>query len=724
MILYEQDWKRYPSAIIDYETKNASWLRQAQVYHSMGIKNSAFLLALIQSELQGIDPHRTDLDLETKVKIGLECRFNPWYYFREVMRVPAQGGAHALQLKANRGNIAMYWTFFNNIDVGLIQPRQTGKSLSVDGLMVELTYVSAQNSRINMVTKDDTLRKENVDRLKNIRGLLPPYLVSLTKDDSDNMFELTCKMLGNKYVTGVAQNSESAANNLGRGLTSPIQQFDEGPFITFIGTTIPAALAAGTAAKAEAAAAGNPNANIFTTTAGKMDDRDGKFMYELFSEAAPWNEAFLDAANRTEFVEMITRNKTGRKLMVNVTMSHRQLGYTDEWLYEAIANAKASGEAADRDFFNRWTSGSLRSPLSIALNETIRRSHQDVVWMELSPERYAVNWYHPKEELAMMEDVPFIVGLDTSDAVGRDSIAMVITNAYDLSVVGVGSYNETNLIRFAEYLAYLLIRYPNMTLVIERRSSGMSIIDALTIHLVRNGIDPFKRMYNDIVDDATQYPQDYKEVCGPVQYRNNAFYDKRKSSFGVATGAQERQLWYTTVLQNAAKMAGNQVKDLSLINEITGLVEKNGRIDHNASGHDDHVIAWLLTHWFLFHCKNLTHYGIDPTIISMGVSEDGKEMTDDDRQAKLYQDDLMCKIEAIAEELKEETNHYVIAKLESQIKAISSRLTSMNINAPSIDALIRLAQDERDKRYNGPTNGNKPMDRTIDITQMTKFSRR
>lgn len=720
MILFLDDWKRYPSAVIHYETKNESWLRQARVYHDMGVKNWAFLLALLQPELKDVDPRAEGLSTELKIKIGMECRWNPWYFFREVVRVPAQGGPIPNPLEANRGNIALYWSFFNDIDTGLIQPRQTGKSVSTDCLMINLNYLSSVNSRINMITKDDGLRKANVDRLKNIRNLLPQYLVPLMATDSDNVFELTCNKLGNKYVTGVAQNSESAANNLGRGLTSPVQHIDEGPFINFIGTTIPAALAAGTAAKAEARKYNLPCANVFTTTAGKMDDRDGSFMYELFSEAAVWSEAFLDAKDKAELIQMVTRNMKGRKLMINITMSHRQLGKTDEWLYDAINNAKSSGEAADRDFFNRWTSGSRRSPLTVALNELIRQSQMDPQWVQMSKENYAIRWYHDEATVnEIMKELPVIIGMDTSDAVGRDSISMVFTNPYDLSVMGVGTYNETMIPRFAEYAADILIRYPKTVMVVERRSSGQSIIDQIVLQLVRHGIDPFKRLYSRIVDDNDETAEAYRELLKPMQYRTEAFYDKRKAFFGVPTDNRIRTLLYVIILQTAAKSAGMNVRDLTLINEITSLVEKNGRIDHASSGHDDHVISWLLTHWFLQHTRHLAHYGIDPMLVAAGTSDNALELTAGEIMARSYQERLMGEVESIMEELSQTQDSYVQGKLEAKLRAVSCRLETMDVKLPSFDALVSKVREERTRRMKSPVdNPHRGLDRDIDLHRL------
>ena len=99
----------------------------------MGVHNHAFLLALHDRTLVGVDPFDYEnLSHEKIVRIATECRVNPWYFFREVVRVPAGSGDEACMLEANRGNIALFWYFFNHVTTFLIQIRQTGKSLNSD----------------------------------------------------------------------------------------------------------------------------------------------------------------------------------------------------------------------------------------------------------------------------------------------------------------------------------------------------------------------------------------------------------------------------------------------------------------------------------------------------------------------------------------------------------------------------------------------------------------
>lgn len=733
MILFESDWKLYPSAIPDFQTTNKSFLRLAQVFKSMGVKNNVFHLSLLNPNLQGVDPFSDNLTPQQKIEIGFECAQNPWYFFREVVRVPPQSGPLPVRLRANRGNIALFWSFFNHIDVALIQPRQTGKSVSTDCLMTNITYMSTDNTTVTMITKDNDLRRKNVDRLKKIRDLLPKYLIVLGPDDADNQVELTYKVRKNSYMTAVAQNNESSANNVGRGLTSPILHSDEGPFTGFIQFTLPAALAAGTAARNEAKLNGRPYGNIFTTTAGKKDTKEGKYMYDLIHGGATWDERLAyDSVGEDDLRQRVLKNCLGvpgqkkgmpKRALFNVTLSHKQLGETDEWLMEAIANSGGTPDQIDRDFMNRWTSGSLRSPLTTELNERILDSVKPVQHMEFSAENYCLNWFIPEHQIAeLMASGRFVAGLDTSEAVGRDTIALVLLDVEDLSVVATGTYNETNLIRFSHYLGNLLIKYPTITLIPERKSTGGMIVDYLILQLTKAGMDPFKRIFNRIVEEALVKKEEFQELQRGVTMRSENFYDTRKSAFGFVTTADSRTVLYTTILQNAAKNAGGVVHSERLSSEIRGLVVKNDRIDHSSSGHDDHVIAWLLAHWMLTQGRNLSHYGIEPGMVMSALRNfSDREETPQEIYQREMQQKLLYEAGSLLDQLAVERDVMILAKLEGRLRSLSGRLVDDGDTSyvQTIDAAINESRENREKlkrlqsRGNSQVGGYRPMDRNV-----------
>jgi hypothetical protein len=705
VILFEKDWAYFPLAIRDTQTKNRSFVELAEKYRRMGIRNCDFMLALYHPELQGVDPHSAVLSVETMTKIGLECKHNPWYFFREVMLVPPQASATPLPFRANRGNIALYWLFFNHVDMALIQPRQTGKSLSVDGLMTYLMFIGSQNTRINLLTKDNPLREANVERLKEIRNYLPRYVYQQARGDSDNKHDMTNESKNNLYSTAVAQNSESSARKSGRGLTAPIFHSDEGPFTNYIHVTLPSSLAAGVAARDEARASGAYYGSIFTTTAGKKDEAAGKYMYGLIHSGLPWSEHLYDCEDSGELTNLVERNAAVQKTakpMVNITMSHRQLGYTDEWLWKTMAECASFGEEADRDFFNVWTSGGVSSPLTTELNGVIRASQKEVQHMEISKRGYILKWYISEREIASrLAYGTYVLGMDTSDAIGRDYISMVIMDTSNLEVVAAAAINTTNILHFVDYICDIMIKYTTITLVPERKSTGQTLVDALLIRLPAAGIDPFKRIYNVIIDNDRTREEAFKLVTQDVSRRPSWFYDKVKKYFGFVTGGSgdhSREALYGKALQRAARMGGTKVNDKSLIDEITSLVVKDGRIDHTADSHDDMTVAWLLCVWFLTMGRSLGHYGITNALAEceeVGVVRDtAPKDAYDTYQAQVIESSKF-EMEELLNQLNACKDDNLAMKLEARIRKLDTRLPDEFSEANTVDGLINEALEQR-----------------------------
>jgi hypothetical protein len=175
-ILYLKDWANYPSAIVDTKTKNKSFLHLADTYRQMGIKHYYFMLALHNPSLQGVDPFSPNLTLQQKLDIAYECKTNVWYFFREVARFPPVSGIEPMEFKANRGNIALTWCFLNHLTAILIQPRQTGKTGSVDMLTDWIIDVGSNHTKMLMITKGSDLQSDTISRIKEIRELLPNYI--------------------------------------------------------------------------------------------------------------------------------------------------------------------------------------------------------------------------------------------------------------------------------------------------------------------------------------------------------------------------------------------------------------------------------------------------------------------------------------------------------------------------------------------------------------------
>lgn len=703
-LLFKKDWSKYPTAIVDYNTTNESFLRLVYTYKKMGIDNCEFPLALHQPELVGVDPFAEDLDDEMKFKISLEARYNPWYYFREISRLPPNAGTEPIRFRINRAIMAAYWSFFNHVDFGLLMPRQTGKSAGVDVLMVGLKNIWASRTRIQLITKDTALRVANIERIKEIRDLLPDYIYTPNRLDADNSEVVTNVQLKNRYQTAVGRNDRVAADKLGRGLTVPIVHFDELAYISMIGASLPVALSSGSAARDEARAAGQPYGNIYTTTAGDRTSRDGRYAYEFLTGGIPWSEHFLDLPDQEALVKVVekaARSGKGTKPLIYGAFNHRQLGKTDDWLYRKLRESAAHGELADRDYMNIWTTGSAESPLSSEEKDKILKSEREIQHMEFFSNGYSIRWYIPAHEIATrLSESRFVLGADPSETLGdkNDATALLLLDAYTHDVVATTRITEGNTTHISGFITDLLVKYPNVTFIPERRSMGSAILDNLFIMLPNHGIDPFKRIFNRIVDEPETYESEYAVIRKPLSSRPTYFYDRYKRYFGFATsgsGRFSRDALYIDCLKPAIAVGGDRMYDRALINEILSLTVRNGRIDHSNGNHDDLVVSLLLTHWFCTKAKNLSYYGIDATKIFSKATKEESSLSPVEQYQHAKKQRVRDEFNELVEQLKEAKDPMEISKLEMRIRQISREYDFTETMGVGIDAMIRQAQEER-----------------------------
>ncbi len=707
IILFNDDWSRFPTAIPHTTTRNKSFLDLAALYKKMGIKNYYFHLALLQPALADVDPFREDLTEEQHAMIKLECIYNPWYFIREILRFPPVSGDKPIQLIANRANISLWWCFLNHIDYYLIQPRQTGKSVNSDGISIWYQLFGAKQSRGNLFTKNADLIKENIARLKKIRKLLPSYLYEIIHNvDTDNQKEFTCATQGNRLVAVQAQANEDAARNVGRGLTAPFNHTDELAFLRFCHISVPVMLAGSGAARAQARENGQPYGNLFTTTAGKIDTEEGKFAYKMLCDGAIWSESYYDSRDKRDLYETVRANCRNKDaLLINGTFSHRQLGFDDAWLRERIAEARQTGDEARRDYLNQWTVGTASNPLDTAILEAVVASKREALYLQkYEKEKYIMRWQLPVDEV--VEKMPrrqLVMGIDTSNAVGRDAITGVILDVSSLEVVGTLSVSESNLQTFSIWLGKFMEEYQNVTIIPESKSTWIAIQDYLLMTLPVRGIDPGRRIYSQIVDQKDNDDRSRREF---VEYARPSHsvdkYTPYRRYFGFPTNGPLRDLLFSNVLQQAAKTTSSVIRDPSLISELSTLTVKNKRIDHSTGKHDDHVISWLMAHWFLTYARNLSHYGIDVAQVRRKANESNVRLSWREIEALREQEVVKAEIDKIVESMGNNVNEIEMLKHEHRLESLYRRMdrATFEDSYGTIDEIKRSARERRDRARN------------------------
>jgi hypothetical protein len=122
---------RVGNKLYDLGTNNKSFLQLAKDLKRLGIQNWYFMLEICDPSLINIDPfavdpktEHTSLSKDQIARVVNECTRNPWYYLREISRIPDQG-ASSVPYAANRGNIAQAYCILKGLDSWLCLPRRT-----------------------------------------------------------------------------------------------------------------------------------------------------------------------------------------------------------------------------------------------------------------------------------------------------------------------------------------------------------------------------------------------------------------------------------------------------------------------------------------------------------------------------------------------------------------------------------------------------------------------
>jgi hypothetical protein len=218
---------KFEDYTIHTKTKNISFIKLYKHLKDHDVINNKFFLRLYDSSLLDVDPHSKRLTQSEKEKIVVEVYRNPWYFLREVVRIPAPG--KSLRFELHRGNLAVVWAILNNFNPILLLPRQKGKTISIAAILSWIYDYGTTNSQMLFSNKSVKDALNNLKRFKDIRGLLPDYLIAAITDDKDsnNIESIINAKRNNSISCQGSPNSIDAADRQGRGMTTPELWFDE-----------------------------------------------------------------------------------------------------------------------------------------------------------------------------------------------------------------------------------------------------------------------------------------------------------------------------------------------------------------------------------------------------------------------------------------------------------------------------------------------------------------
>lgn len=586
----------------------------------------------------------------------------------------------------------------------------THNTVGMQALTFIMQYLVGRGFRSGLITLAASNRMQFVEAIKKMRAALPPYLANMSYKDKDAGNILTYQGFGedkkNTFEVRVPSGGEDGAENVARGSTFEALLYDEPAWTKYIENIVNGAGPATLTAQKEAREKGIPYYTAKATTPNSILKDEGRYMHDDFMDSTEWREPFFDSFSESHLVQRCIKASPIKTTSPKIGMvyNHLQLGFGKNWVKETMDKLGLSWSKAKIDLLMMWTEEGMNKLFDDFTREKLADGKEEFARNEeVMDTGLFVDWFIDQIVEESYRDDPeeyILMGMDTSDANDRDACTLVLRRIKSGEVIATGRYPLAFLDDVTDVVKELLIRIPNSMLIIERNRAAM-MIERLLIQLPAYGIDPFKRIFNDIYQDPVKYKNEFRDLQEvQFKHRTKEFYLRYKRFFGFATTAETRRQMYGFIYE-AISLTGSGIRYKLLIDELIGLeVDKDGRIDHKSRGHDDLVIAWLLTYWFIKLGYNKELYGIPPGIALTEIKT-LKDNADTPKYTKLQLEFFVKvkeRINSLSKEMFNCDNNTLANRIEMEMRKLGEMIPKEMRKTITIDDTIEQAKAERNKR--------------------------
>lgn len=594
---------KFRGAYYDFNTKNTSFLQVCKDLKGAGIKNNFFMLELHDIGLYDIDPYDPNLSPEMIQRINTECYVNPWYYLREVSRVPSQGGSPVM-FKLNRATCAQIWLFLMGVDTYITIARQIGKTTSILALLAWVYLFGTSGSKFLFMHIDKERAAGNLNDMKLQIELLPIWMQQSKryypekdsyKSGTNNVNKVSNIFNGNTISCTGQPKGQTDADNKARGLQQPIQFFDEFEFIDWNDIILAVAGPAFVTASENAEMNGAMFGRIFSSTAGSIDTNAGAAAQKLLQETKRWEERFYDKEFKIgvkKFRQYIKKNsKVG---VVYIEYPYYLLGKGRKYHDEMAAKIN-DPKKFRREILLQRLRGTSNSPYDQADLDEIDGLARDPIQVDTLLGVYDLKLYEK-----LNPNIAYFITGDTSDGYAgkHDYTVFLILNPYTMKVAGTIRSNFMPPEDQYKVVQILARKYVKKGPIAIERNKAQVLLNQLRKSPVGY------RIYSEKADEISKMTQEVTDIKG--HYKRDALI---RSGLGIGTTTKTRPLMFQELEYNV--MYNKELfVDKDLTAELMTLVQLNsGKIVADKGCHDDMIMALNIALYLAAYGKGLAKFG-------------------------------------------------------------------------------------------------------------------
>lgn len=624
--------KRKP--FYDFKTKNKSFLDVYNQLYKLGIKNNRFFLRLYDRDLIGLDVFHQVLPLDLQMKVLLEIMINPWYFLREICRIPEDGSpiepGGGSAFIADRNNIASWYCFLNGIDHYDSKARQCGKT---QGAISEMNYAfhyGAISSTFLFFNKDFPLAKQNLYRLKCQRDMLPKWLqmrIAYLEDGNidkgtDNVTTIRNPVNGNVIKVMPKAVSQDAAIKLGRGETAAFHYMDELDFTPYNTEIMAAASFSFSRASENAKKNYGLYGRCFTSTPGYLSTKEGKTADKLIKRMMVWDDHMYDQPINK--IKSVLNSPSYNKIMY-IEHSWKQLGKSMEWYENQCSLVDYDQDKILREIELQRIQGNERSPFKKAALVHITRNMKDPIEeIDMSKNFCPILVYEK-----LNRKIHYILSIDPAEGLGINNNAFVLINPHTEMVAAEYKSPYISPPDFHRMITSFMDKYCPKSMIVIEANRGRELINRFMESKYR-----YQLWY-----DTKKLTAKVIETTDKFGAERRAAHERR--AFGFDTTGSSKPLLFS-IIERMMEDEIHKIFTKYIVKDVTTVKRMpNGKIvlgnddddEEEGVGHGDNLMAFLIGMFVLYNAENLDEYGIRPG--SSAPSDGSKEQTDEEKRQSI-----------------------------------------------------------------------------------------
>ena len=611
---------RIDNKYYDFGTKNNSFLITAQELKTLGIKNYYFMLEVKNPQLgvQDIDPYDEKITPEDAGRIIVECKQNPWFFFRELARVPVSG-AGSVPAILLRPSTAAIWCFLHSIDFLLCQPRQTYKSTWCTIILEYMFLFEYNNVNIPLLHLKLDRALQSTEQLRDYICILPKYMNPWSdRNKLPGLKSIKYDAHNTSIIPIASADSEVKAGDLIRGLTVLGAMLEEYEYLHHFMSIMEGGTPAIISGREIGRKYGVRTCVMYLSTPGNLETEEGRQSKRMIDMTPVFNEQMYDLTEDElkEFFSGMTHvNSKGDPEQITslyIEFNYNQCRKDDKWLREQY------NEALKKNKIEEYKRGVLL--LRYAGDKSVIFEQRDLDYIRdnvREPDHVIFilkkyNLYVYNHEIYSPDlnsdtpyfdtQIPYLIGNDVAAGGDGDNTTFCIVHPYTLQVVGEMFSPYMGALDHMRVIIELAKLIPRGIFCLETNSVGKALVDFV------QESNLISRFYYDPKLDITKNAITKEHEDDSVIMKRRA---QQKKYIGTYVGSAVRDTMMKLLIRNVHDYR-QLINTKYLVRDILNLVRgKNGKIQAAEGEHDDMVMAYLHTVYVLQYGSELLRFGID-----------------------------------------------------------------------------------------------------------------